>query len=111
MIYGRDLPAEYMHPFVLADVRPLSAAKLVPIDASNTAHVAQRILQGREVTVVPLALTVNLPPELKRVRLRGVPPSWYHAHRRRDDDRPELLTAIDLMADFAESITLAALGH
>lgn len=111
MIYGRGLPAEYMHPFVLADVRPLSEATLVTIDASNTAHVAQRVLRGREVTVVPLALTANLPPELKRIVLRGVPPTWYHAHRRRDDDRPELLTAIDLMTDFSESITRAALGH
>ncbi len=109
LLYSPGLPDEYMHPFVLADVRPLSEATLVPIDASNTAHVAQRILQGREVTVVPLALTANLPPELKWVGLRGVPASWYHAHRRRDDDRPELLTAVELMADFTESITRAAL--
>lgn len=109
MIYGRDLPAEYMHPFVLADVRPLSEAQLVPIDASSTAHVAQRVLQGREVTVVPLALTANLPPELRRILLRGVPPTWYYAHRRAGDDRPELLTAIELMTDFCESITEAAL--
>ncbi len=110
LLFSPGLPDEYMHPFVLADVRPLSDATLVPIDASNTAHVAQRILQGREATVVPLALTANLPAELKRVRLRGVPQNWYHAHRRRDDDRPELLTAVDLMADFTESITRAALG-
>ncbi len=110
LLYSPALPDEYMRPFVLADVRPLSEATLVPIRAANTAHVAQRILQGREVTVVPLALTANLPPELKRVVLRGVPASWYHAHRRRGDDRPELLTAVDLMADFTESITRAALG-
>ncbi|UUZ58909.1 LysR family transcriptional regulator [Nocardioides sp. B-3] len=109
MLYSPGLPDEYMHPFVLADVRPLSEATPVPIDASNTAHVAQRILQGREVTVVPLALTANLPPELRRVGLRGVPDSWYHAHRRRGDNRPELLTAIQLMADFTESITRSAL--
>ena len=108
MIYSPGLPAEYMEPFVLADVRPLDQATLVAIDASNTAHVAQRLLRGREVTVVPLALTANLPPELQRVGLRGVPPSWYHAHRRRGDDRPELLTVIDLMTDFTESITQAA---
>lgn len=109
MVYSADLPADYMHPFVLADVRPLEGANLVHIDASNTAHVAQRILGGREVTVVPLALTGNLPPELRRVELRNVPPSWYHAHRRLGDDRPELLTTIDLMADFTESITRAAM--
>jgi DNA-binding transcriptional LysR family regulator len=110
MIYSPDLPDEYMHPFVLADVRPLEEATLVPINASNTAHVAQRILRGREVTVVPLALTANLPPELRRVGLIGVPASWYHAHRRRGDDRPALLTAIDLMTDFTESITQSALS-
>lgn len=109
MVFGRGLPDEYMHPFVLADVRPLAQADLVGIDASNTAHVAQRVLLGREVTVVPLALTANLPPQLRRVSLRGVPPAWYTAHRRVDDRRPELLTAVDLMADFTESLTLAAL--
>jgi len=108
MIYSPDLPDEYMHPFVLSDVRPLDQATLVPIDASNTAHVAQRILRGREVTVVPLALTANLPPELQRVGLLGVPPSWYHAHRRRGDDRAELLTVIDLLTDFTEAITQSA---
>lgn len=109
MIYSPDLPDEYMQPFVLADVRPLEEATLVPIVASNTSHVAQRILLGREVTVVPVALTGNLPPELQRVGLIGVPASWYHAHRRRGDDRPALLTAIDLMTEFTESITRSAL--
>jgi DNA-binding transcriptional LysR family regulator len=110
MLYSPELPDEYMLPFVLADVRPLSEATLVPIDASNTAHVAQRILLGREVTVVPVALTANLPPELKRIGLTGVPPTHYFTHHRRDDRRPELLTAIDLMADFTDSISRAALA-
>ncbi len=64
MIYCPDLPDEYMQPFILADVRPLEEATLVAINASSTAHVAQRVLRGQEVTVVPLALTGNLPPEL-----------------------------------------------
>jgi len=34
----------------------------------------------------------------------------YHAHYRHSDDRAELLTTVDLMADFTESITHAALG-
>ena len=110
MIYSPDLPDEYMQPFILADVRPLEEATLVAINASNTAHVAQRILRGREVTVVPVALTGNLPPELQRVGLIGVPASWYHAHRRSGDDRPALLTAIDLMTEFTESITQSALS-
>jgi len=109
MIYSPDLPDEYMQPFILADVRPLEEATLVAINASSTAHVAQRVLRGREVTVVPLALTGNLPPELQRLGLTGVPASWYHAHRRSGDDRAALLTAIDLMTDFTESITRSAL--
>jgi len=110
MVYTPGLPEEYMAPFVLADVRPLEEATLVPVNASNTAHVAQRILQGREVTVVPLALTANLPPELQTIRLDGVPQSWYHAQRRSSDDRPELATAIDLMSDFTASISRAAIS-
>ena len=110
MVWSPELPASYMHPFVLADVRPLSEATLVAVDATNTAHVAQRVMAGREVTVVPLALTANLPPELVRVVLRDLPETWYHAHRRAGDDRPELCTAIELMSDFTESITRAAQG-
>lgn len=109
MLYSPAAPEEYMAPFVLSDVRPLADADLREIDASNTAHVAQRVLQGREVTVVPVALTANLPPELRRIELVGCPPCWYHAQRRADDLRPELLTTIDLMADFTESISRAAL--
>jgi DNA-binding transcriptional LysR family regulator len=110
MLYNPALPDEYMHSFVLADVRPLSEARLVPIDAENTAVVAQRILLGREVTVVPVALTANLPPELRRIGLSDVPATYYYAHHRRDDVREPLLTAIDLMADFTDSITRAALA-
>jgi DNA-binding transcriptional LysR family regulator len=109
MVYSPDLPDEYMHPFVLADIRPLEDAQLRPLNASNTAQVAQRVLGGREVTVVPAALTANLPPELKRVRLNGVPPCWYFAQRRRNDDRSELATLIDLLVAFTESITRSAL--
>ncbi|WP_040155406.1 type 2 periplasmic-binding domain-containing protein [Mobilicoccus massiliensis] len=109
MIYSPELPDHYMHPFVLADVRPLSEASLSPLRASATAHVAQRLLQGREVTVVPAALTGHLPPEVHRVRIEGLPPAWYHAHRRIADNRPPLLMAIELMGDFTDSITRFAL--
>lgn len=109
MLYSPELPGHYMHPFVLADVRPLAEARLVPIRATTTAHVAQRLLLGREVTVVPLALTGNLPPELSRVFLRGLPDSWYYSHHRTGDARPHLRTAIELMGDFTESISRAAL--
>ncbi len=73
MIYTPGLPDEYMHPFILADVRPLTDARLVPLHASTAAHVAQRLLQGREVTIVPLALTANLPPEMVRILLSDLP--------------------------------------
>ena len=108
MIHSPNLPDHYMHPFVLADVRPLETAALLPIKATTTAHVAQRLLLGREVTVVPLALTANLPPELVPVVLKGLPDAWYYSHHRVADRRPELLTAIELMADFTASINRAA---
>ena len=108
MVYAPELPDDYMHPFVLADVRPLAEATLSALPASTTAQVAQRVLEGRAVTVVPAALTANLPPELKRVWLDGVPPCSYFAQRRRGDERPELSTLIDLLVAFTESITRAA---
>ncbi|MDO5676710.1 MAG: LysR family transcriptional regulator [Propionibacteriaceae bacterium] len=109
MIYSPGLPDHYMHPFLLADVRPLAQARLVPVPATTTAHVMQRLLLGREVTVVPAALTANLPPEAHPIFLTGLPNCWYHVHRRAGDDRPELQTAVELMGVFTESISRAAL--
>ena len=52
---------------------------------------------------------VQLAPELHRVLLRGLPDSWYFAHHRAADTRPELHTALGLMGDFTASINRAAL--
>lgn len=108
MLYSPGLPDHYMHPFVLADVRPLADATLVPVRASTTAHVVQKLLTGQAVTVVPLALTANLAGEFSGILLRDLPPAWYFAHHRDDDRRPELITAVELMGDFTESISRAA---
>jgi DNA-binding transcriptional LysR family regulator len=102
------LPEAYLAPYLLADVRPLDQADLCILEASDSADVVARLRQGLEATVVPLALTADLPPELKRIGLVGCPPSWYHALRRRGDDRDELLTAIALAADFTESLSRVA---
>jgi DNA-binding transcriptional LysR family regulator len=65
----------------------------------------------------PMIYSPDLPDEYMQpfvladvVGLIGVPASWYHAHRRLGDDRPALLTAIDLMTEFTDSITRSALS-
>lgn len=108
LLYSPGLPDEYMRPFILVDVRPMEEANLMPNDATNPAQVAQRILGGREVTVVPAALTASLPPVLKAVELRGLPECHYYAQYRADDSRPELSALLDLMADLTESLNGAA---
>lgn len=108
LLYSPGLPDEYMRPFILVDVRPVEEAILVPNDATNTAQVAQRILAGRAITVVPAAMTASLPPALKAVELRGLPKCHYYAQHRADDSRPELGALLDLMSDFTESLNAAA---
>ena len=108
LLYAPDLPASYMDPFVLADVRPLGEASLVRMPASRTSDVAGQLLTGRGITVIPAALAAALPPALKRVELDGVPSCWYYMHHRASDSRPELLAMVTLFADFTETITRAA---
>ena len=108
LLYSPGLPAEYMRPFILVDVRPIEEANLAPNDATNTAQVTQRILGGREVTVVPAALTASLPPVLKAVEIRGLPTWHYYAQHRADDARPELGALLDLLVDFTQSLNSAA---
>lgn len=105
MLYTSDLPAEYMAAFALADVRPLDERNLTLLPASSTASVAQRVLRGREITTVPATLVHHLPPELRAVRLGGLPPFCYVAQRRRRDIRAEVLTAIELLVGFSETFT------
>lgn len=108
MLYSPNLPAHYMDPFVLADVRPLVDAHLVTLTATTTAHVAQRILLGREVTTVPLAFTANLTPELRRIYLQNLPDAFYYAHHRAGDERAEKDLALELLGELTASISAAA---
>lgn len=108
MPFTPGIPEEYMHPFLLLDVRPAEQARFVPNNATNTAQVAQRILGGREVTVVPSALTTSLPAELKAVELTNLPACHYYAQHRAADDRAPLRTMLELMADFVGSLNAAA---
>ncbi|OZB76527.1 MAG: hypothetical protein B7X41_21780 [Microbacterium sp. 14-71-5] len=108
LLYAPDLPASYMDPFVLADVRPLAEASLVRLPASRTSDVAGQLLTGPGITVIPAALAAALPPALKWVELEGVPSCWYYMHHRSSDSRPELLAMVTLFAEFTETITRAA---
>lgn len=107
MLVPAGLPEDYLAPLALADVRPLDGANLQHVPPAS---VPQRLLDGEGVAVMALAQSAGLPPELKRVTLAGCPPIWHHALRRAGDDRPELLAAVAVLADFTESISRAALG-
>lgn len=102
------LPDQYMAPFLLADVRPLDRARLVPVAAGHAAQIVYRLMKGSEVTVVPAALTANLPPGLARVILTGAPACSFTAVRRRADTRPEMLVLIEMLAGFMDAIGRAA---
>lgn len=108
LLYSPELPASYMDPFVLADVRPLADAVLVRLPASRTSDVASQLLTGRGITVIPAALAGALPPALRRVELDGVPACGYQMHHRAGDARPELLAMVQLFSDFTETINRAA---
>lgn len=108
MLHPIGLAGPYINPFLLTDVRPLARAKLVPVTATSAAEIVQQLMAGREVTVVPAALTANLPRGITRVTLTGAPCCAFTAVYRSDDARPELRALIDLMAGFTDSISQSA---
>ena len=91
MIYSPHVPATWMAPLCLSDVRPLSEARLVEISATNTVEVMERPELKTAVTVTPDLLAGLTAPYLRVIPLTGLPHVTTFASSRQRDDREPVL--------------------
>nr|WP_232531394.1 LysR family transcriptional regulator [Microlunatus antarcticus] len=101
----------WMAPWVLADLRPTSAARLVDVSARGVADVIRAVAEDRAVTVVHAPQARYLPSCVRTVALTEVAEVRYVAARRVDDRRREVSDVIALMRESAvrdaTSVTVA----
>jgi DNA-binding transcriptional LysR family regulator len=87
MLYGPDIPEEWMAPFWLAGLRSKHEARLVEIAAQDHASVLRKVTGGDAVITNVATMRPLLGPQLRAVTLLGCPPMGFYAARRSDDHR------------------------
>ncbi|MCJ8504315.1 hypothetical protein AUQ48_14410 [Kocuria flava] len=97
VLFNPGVPSALMSHGYLADVRPLTAARLVPTTAQTLAALRADVVQHRGVAVLPFLLAVAAGPEVECVILREVEPTHIWAIRRRADHRPEVQVLLKLL--------------
>ncbi|MFI7581133.1 LysR family transcriptional regulator [Kocuria kalidii] len=106
MLHNPEIPAGMMSLGCLGDYRPLSEAKLVPIQARRIGDVLQGVSRGLGVAVVPAALLPSIVSAgLRPIPLVGLKPFEIHASRRREDTRDAVM---DLICALGSIATLAS---
>jgi hypothetical protein len=91
----------WMAPWLLADLRPTSTARLVDVAARGAFDVVRAVAEGRGATVLHAPQVRHLPGSLRLVPLSNVAGVRYVAARRRDDRRREVRDVIALMRELA----------
>lgn len=87
MLYEPSLPAEFMTPFWLGDVRPARDARLVSIVARDSRTVLEQVVRGAGVTVLLPWQQSTVPAGVRVLPLLGAPPTLLHAATRLGDHR------------------------
>jgi DNA-binding transcriptional LysR family regulator len=87
MLYGPDIPEEWMAPFWLAGLRSKHEARLIEIAAQDHASVLRKVVGGDAVITNVATMRPLLGPRLRAVTLLGGPRMGFYAARRNDDHR------------------------
>jgi DNA-binding transcriptional LysR family regulator len=94
LLANPDLPAAWMHLYVLGDVRGVADARLELLPDQSMSTVLRRVSDG-DCAVVTQADYGVVPGPYHLVQLPDAPPGWHHVDRRRDDRRPEVRIVAD----------------
>ena len=94
MIFGKNVPQQWMARSYLDDVRPAAHATLVGMDGNNSTDVKGSLALCSGVTVVPAFMAQSIGPHLKSVRLTGVPLVTSFACRRKGDNRLSVVSIV-----------------
>ncbi len=97
LLHNPALPAEWMHPWCLADVRPPTEAWLVATDANTPGAVVRAVAQGPAAAVIFVGDVPFLPPQVRTVVLTGASPVQCYAARRRTDRRDCVFDLLDAL--------------
>ena len=94
LLYNPALPAEWMGPFCLDDVRPAGDANLTAVASDDFHAVVEQVVRGTGVVVsaAPPAAASRSP--IAVLRLSGLPASPTHAAIRADDRREIVHVAV-----------------
>lgn len=100
-IYSPRIPATWMARWCLADIRPLSEARLVEMSASNAIEVMESPELKVAVTVAPDLMADLTAPFLRVIPLVGLPRVTTFASSRRRDDRESVLRLLSGLVSVA----------
>jgi DNA-binding transcriptional LysR family regulator len=101
------IPADWMSPFFLGDVRPARQARLVEVHATNANDAFRQVVRGEAVTTGTPWLTARLDPRLRALPVRDLPAVPVHVSRRRSDRRGPVLALHQVVARVASQGTAA----
>jgi DNA-binding transcriptional LysR family regulator len=93
MLFGLNVPADWMAPFWLADVRPRREARLVGITENENRALLNRVAGSGAVLVALASGTVDVPRALSVLSITGAAAMVMHAVHRQDD-RSALLAPV-----------------
>lgn len=98
ILFNPNVPAEWMNPFWLADIRPRRSARLIECGESDQWSVLRRAARGPGVTVTLAFARPMLGARLRPVKLIGATPMVMHIARRDVDRRDAIKTIIETFA-------------
>ncbi|MEO6115334.1 MAG: LysR family transcriptional regulator [Pseudolysinimonas sp.] len=97
LLFDESVPSSWMKRFCLDDVRPMSDARLVPMDGRNATDVKNSLAMRAGVTVAPSYMAATAGPFLTTVDIVGVPMIQSVASRRRGDGRDSVIRLIEAL--------------
>ncbi|WP_341359043.1 LysR family transcriptional regulator [Georgenia sp. M64] len=110
LLYDPGLPADFMEPFWLADVRPAAQARLVGIVARDSRAVLEHVLRDVGVMVLLPIQAAGVPPGVRLLPLAGLPPLVLHAATRMSDRRAAVRSLLDALRSLRGGMAEAAAG-
>ncbi len=97
MLHDPSLPREWMDAFVLDDVRPARAARLVDQRVSDARAMLSAVTAGYAVVATFAAVAPPEGPGRRTLRLRGATPVEFHVATRTADRRTTVQALVEAL--------------
>ena len=98
----KGAPAQLVHPFTLADIRPARHARLITVAAKDGGSVVRQLRPGQAAVLTATAWASSTPvPGLHRLRLTGLAPVPIFVGHRRGERREPVHSLVQLLSEVA----------